>query len=51
LLIALCGYGTEEDQWRAGQAGFDFHFVKLIGRNMVEWLIEGERDPEKSVLR
>jgi CheY-like chemotaxis protein len=27
-LIAVTGYGTEEDRARAKQAGFDAHFVK-----------------------
>jgi len=28
LLVALTGYGQDEDQRRAREAGFDHHFVK-----------------------
>lgn len=30
ILIALSGYGTEQDRRRSADAGFDFHFVKTI---------------------
>ena len=30
LLIALTGYGQEEDRRRSAQAGFDFHLVKPV---------------------
>jgi CheY-like chemotaxis protein len=30
LLVALTGYGQEEDQSRAFQAGFDYHLIKPV---------------------
>jgi CheY-like chemotaxis protein len=30
LLIALSGWGQEEDRRKTGEAGFDFHFVKPV---------------------
>ena len=30
MLIALTGYGQEEDRERAAAAGFDHHFVKPV---------------------
>ena len=33
LLIALSGYGRDEDQRRSSEAGFDFHMVKPVDVN------------------
>jgi CheY-like chemotaxis protein len=30
VLVALTGYGQEEDRWRSMQAGFDYHLVKPV---------------------
>jgi CheY-like chemotaxis protein len=30
LLVAMTGYGQEEDQRRAREAGFDHHLVKPV---------------------
>ncbi|MFN7132135.1 MAG: response regulator, partial [Myxococcales bacterium] len=30
LLVALTGYGQEEDRQRAKRAGFELHFVKPV---------------------
>jgi DNA-binding response OmpR family regulator len=30
VLVAVTGYGTEEDRQRSEAAGFDYHFVKPI---------------------
>ena len=39
LLIALSGYGQDEDRQRAREAGFDHHFVKPIEPNALRaWL-------------
>jgi CheY-like chemotaxis protein len=44
-LIALTGYGLEEDQRRVLEAGFDLHLVKPVDiRALLEAL--GERSPE-----
>lgn len=36
LLIALTGYGREEDQAKAKEAGFDFHMTKPVDFNALE---------------
>jgi CheY-like chemotaxis protein len=30
LLIALTGFGTDQDRWRSREAGFDIHLVKPV---------------------
>ncbi|WP_437676612.1 PAS domain-containing hybrid sensor histidine kinase/response regulator [Sorangium sp. So ce131] len=39
LLIALTGYGREEDRRRAEEAGFDMHFTKPIEPSSLESLL------------
>src|SRR5262249_28998165 len=39
LLVALTGYGQEEDRRRALEAGFDQHFVKPIDPDSLEQLL------------
>ena len=39
LLVALTGYGQEEDRIRSGQAGFDHHLVKPVAQNVLEDLL------------
>lgn len=39
LLIALTGYGQEEDHSRSRQAGFDHHLVKPVAQNVLEDLL------------
>jgi CheY-like chemotaxis protein len=39
LLIALTGYGREEDRRRALESGFDYHIVKPIDPDMLQRLI------------
>ncbi len=36
LLIALTGYGRDEDQQRAKEAGFDFHMTKPVDFNSLQ---------------
>jgi signal transduction histidine kinase/DNA-binding response OmpR family regulator len=36
LLIALTGYGRDEDQQRAKEAGFDFHMTKPVDFNALQ---------------
>lgn len=40
LLIALTGYGREEDRERAHQAGFDMHFTKPIELDTLQKVLE-----------
>jgi CheY-like chemotaxis protein len=39
LLVALTGWGQEEDQRRAKDAGFDLHITKPAEPNVLEALI------------
>jgi CheY-like chemotaxis protein len=39
LLVALTGYGQEEDKQRSFQAGFDAHLVKPVGLSELEELL------------
>jgi signal transduction histidine kinase/DNA-binding response OmpR family regulator len=43
LLIALTGYGSDEDRAQAAAAGFDCHFVKPAGPPEIQAAIERER--------
>ena len=44
LLIALTGYGQKEDRSRAGEAGFDYHFVKPADPREIQIAIERGRN-------
>ena len=39
LLIALTGYGAEEDQRRAAEAGFDYHMTKPVSFQDMAWAL------------
>ena len=39
LLVALTGYGSEEDKRRALIAGFDYHLVKPITPEALDGLV------------
>ena len=39
VLVALTGYGREEDRQRAHQAGFDHHLVKPVTAEAIERLV------------
>jgi CheY-like chemotaxis protein len=39
LLVALTGYGQEEDHWRSRQAGFEHHLVKPVDVEELERLL------------
>jgi signal transduction histidine kinase len=43
LLIALTGYGQNQDRARAAEAGFDYHFVKPVDPGQLEAAIRGGR--------
>jgi CheY-like chemotaxis protein len=39
LMLALTGYGQDQDQQRAKAAGFDYHFTKPIDLEQIETVI------------
>ena len=41
LLVALTGYGQEEDQRRAREAGFDHHLIKPVAPQTLYDLLDG----------
>ena len=43
LLIALTGYGQEEDRKRSQAAGFDYHLVKPVDTEVLQNLIVTQR--------
>jgi PAS domain S-box-containing protein len=40
LLVALTGYGQEEDRWRSCEAGFDRHLVKPVDLDTLQALLK-----------
>ena len=38
-LIAMTGYGQDEDRRRTREAGFDVHLAKPVDPEVLEWLI------------
>jgi two-component system CheB/CheR fusion protein len=48
LLVAVSGYGQEEDRRRSEEAGFDRHLVKPIGLATLEELL-GSVDQKKEL--
>jgi signal transduction histidine kinase len=43
MLVALTGWGQEEDRQRSKEAGFDFHLVKPVSPDIVAALVAGNR--------
>jgi CheY-like chemotaxis protein len=43
LIIALTGWGQEEDRRRSREAGFDHHLVKPVDLQTLETLLAGNR--------
>jgi CheY-like chemotaxis protein len=41
VLIALTGYGQEQDQRRSEEAGFAFHLVKPVDAERLTHLVDG----------
>jgi two-component system CheB/CheR fusion protein len=39
MLIALTGYGQQEDRERSRIAGFDHHLVKPVAQNVLEGVL------------
>jgi CheY-like chemotaxis protein len=46
MLVALTGWGQDEDKLRSREAGFDHHLTKPPDREVLERLISGCRDPQ-----
>jgi CheY-like chemotaxis protein len=40
ILVALTGYGRDEDKKRSGSAGFDYHLVKPVSPESLEEMLE-----------
>ena len=47
VIVALTGYGREQDRRRAMDAGFDYHFVKPMDFGTLELLVNGLSEPLK----
>jgi signal transduction histidine kinase len=47
LLVALSGYGQDEDRRRSHAAGFDAHFVKPVELEKLQALLAGASRPER----
>ncbi len=45
IVIAMTGYGQDEDRKRSREAGFDHHFVKPVDLARLEALLSGEEPP------
>jgi PAS domain S-box-containing protein len=45
VLIAMTGYGQEEDKQQSRAAGFNHHLVKPVGREMLQLLLESLASP------
>ena len=45
-LIALTGFGQEEDKLRATEAGFDFHLTKPIDPKAVDAILARAHDTD-----
>jgi CheY-like chemotaxis protein len=41
VLVALTGWGQDEDKRRAGEAGFDHHFTKPVDPAVLQRLLDG----------
>ncbi len=46
LLVAVTGYGEDEDRQRARDAGFDYHMTKPVDPDDLRALLEAESSPE-----
>jgi len=44
LLVAVSGYGQEEDRKRSEQSGFDHHLIKPVDFNVLRALLAGQTD-------
>jgi CheY-like chemotaxis protein len=46
LLVALTGWGQEEDKRRASEAGFDLHFTKPVDPTVLERLLKERHESQ-----
>jgi CheY-like chemotaxis protein len=46
VLVAVTGWGQEDDRRRAQEAGFDRHLVKPVDPVDIETLLEGSGRPQ-----
>ena len=44
MIVALSGWGQEEDRQKSKAAGFDRHVVKPIDRATLEWIVTQEKE-------
>ena len=47
-LIALTGWGNDEDRRRSREAGIDHHLVKPVDLNVLESLLAARRDEPRA---
>jgi CheY-like chemotaxis protein len=45
VVVAMTGYGQEEDRKRSRDAGFDHHFVKPVDLAQLEAILNNEEPP------
>jgi CheY-like chemotaxis protein len=51
LLVAMTGYGQQEDKHRSELAGFDHHLVKPVAPDVLKTLLDGSAAPESTPSR
>jgi CheY-like chemotaxis protein len=44
VLVAVTGWGQEDDRKRAREAGFDRHLVKPVNPGDIETILKGDRE-------
>jgi signal transduction histidine kinase/CheY-like chemotaxis protein len=49
VLVAMTGWGQEEDKRRSSEAGFDFHLVKPVALEALEQLLASLENPDREV--
>jgi len=49
MLVALTGYGQEDDRARVKAAGFNHHLVKPVGLEALEQLLASVPDPAETL--
>jgi CheY-like chemotaxis protein len=51
LLVAITGWGQEDDRRRTEEAGFDFHFVKPVDAAVLEEVLSHVPDDDRTYER
>jgi signal transduction histidine kinase/ActR/RegA family two-component response regulator len=49
VLVAMTGWGQEEDKRRSSEAGFDFHLVKPVALDALEQLLASLENPDRQI--